>query len=193
MDNEALVRRELEIENLVLNALSVARIPVSLCVWNYVPQLEEHQLVIATPLYDTIGPHGANARVLQALTNAGIYSVIPTRRLFVLSPSHPTVKALEREVKVKTEGSIHILREPRNHPTLGEQYSLIFAPYMGPGGAVQARKIFGASELRRFLNSQVHIWPSITEDAIHRLQTTSNASIPHVQLTHREAKRLGLA
>jgi hypothetical protein len=94
---------------------------------------------------------------------------------------------------VKTEGSIHILREPRNHPTSGEQYSLIFAPYMGPGGAVPARKIFGANELRRFLNSQLHIWPSITEDAIHRLEASSNASIPHVQLTHREAKRLGLA
>jgi hypothetical protein len=193
LDNEALVRRELEIENLVLNALSAARIPVTLCVWNYVPQLEEHQLVIATTLFDTIGPHAANARVLKALTDAGIYSAIPTRKLFVLSPNHPTVKALEREVKVKTEGSIHIMREPRSHPTMGEQYTLIFAPYVGSGGAVPARKVFGANELRRFLNSQVRVWPSITEDAIHRLETNTNASIPHVQLAHREAKRLGLA
>jgi hypothetical protein len=193
LDNEALVRRELEIENLVLNALSAARIPVTLCVWNYVPQLDEHQLVIATPIFDSLGPHAANERVLQALTNAGIYSAIPTRKLFVLSPNHPTVKALEREVKLKTEGSIHIMRERRNHPTMGEQYSLIFAPYMGSGGAVPSKRVFGANELRRFLNAQVHVWPSITEDAIHRLETMSNTSIPHVQLTHREAKRLGLA
>ncbi len=193
MDNEALVRQELEIENLVLNALITARIPVTLCAWNYVPQLEEHQLVIATPLFDTIGPHATNARILKALSDAGIYRAIPTRRLFVLSPNHPTVKAIEREVKVKTEGSIHILREQRNHPTMGEQYSVIFAPYVGPGGAVKARRIFGADQLRRFLNFQVRIWPSLTEDTIHRLATQTNASIPNVQLTHREAKRLGLA
>lgn len=193
MDNEALVRRELEIENLVLNALGAARIPVTLCIWNFVPQLDEHQLVIATPLFDTVGPRAANARVLQALTDAGIYSAIPTRKLFVLSPNNPTVKALEREAKVKTEGSIHIMREPRNHPTMGEQYSLIFAPYVGSGGALPAKRIFGSNELRRFLNGRVGVWADITERVVHELDSKQNASIPNVQLTHREAKRLGLA
>jgi hypothetical protein len=188
LDSKTLVRRELEIENLVLNALASARIQVTLCVWNFVPQLDEHQLVIATPLYDSIGPRAANSRVLQALTDAGVYSDIPTRKLFVLSPSDPTVKELEAEVRVQTEGSIHITQEP------GEEYSLIFAPYIGStSGAMTFKRISGSDELRRFLTNRVHIWTDVTEQAIHELDIRQSTSVPHVQLTRREAKRLGLA
>ncbi len=193
MDKEALVRSDLEVEGLVLDALSRARIPVTLCVWNYVPQLEEWQLVIATPWVDTKGPHEANARVLEALSLAGVYQGVPIRRLFVLGPHDPIVQVLEREVKVKTEGTIHIMRENQIHPTLGARYSVIFAPFMGPGGAVPAKRVFGPEQLRHFLDSQLGISPAFVEYAMAELERKGSASIAHVQLTNREAKKLGLA
>lgn len=193
MDKEALVRSDSEIGGLVLNALSRERIPVTLCVWSFVPQLEEWQLVIATPWYDTRGPREANDRVLAALTSAGIYQDVPVRRLLVLSPHDPIVQSLTREVGLKTEGEIHIVQENQNHPTIGRHYSLIFTPYMGSGGAVPAKKIIGKEHLRQFLVSQLRIWPTLVQDAIDEIDRKGSASVHHVQLTHKEAKRVGLA
>jgi len=188
-----LVRSDIEVEGLVLDALSRARVPVTLCVWNYIPQLEEWQLVVASPWVDTRGPHEANGRILEALSDAGVYQSIPIRRLLVLSPQDPTARALERDVRVKTEGAIHIIREDQNHPTLGARYSVIFAPFAGPGGAIPAKKVFGDDLLRQFLGSQIGIPQTLIDDAIGELARKGNASIFHVQLTNREAKKLGLA
>lgn len=193
MDKETLVRSDLEIGGLVLNALSRERIPVTLCIWNYVPQLEEWQLVIATPWYDTRGPREANDRVLAALSTAGIYQTVPIRRLLVLSPHDPIVQALAREIEVKTEGEIHILQENQNHPTIGGHYAAIFTPFMGPGGAVPVKKILGKELLRQFLVSQLRILPAFADEAVDELDHKGSASIYRVQLTHREARRLGLA
>ncbi len=49
MDQATLVKDDRIIEAQVLEALDRARVPVTLCEWNYVPQLEEWQLIIATP------------------------------------------------------------------------------------------------------------------------------------------------
>lgn len=193
MDKESLVKSDLEIGGLVLDALSRARIPVTLCEWDYVPQLDEWQLVIATPWVDTLGPHEANARVLQALSRADIYQKVPVRRLFVRSPRDPIVKSLEAETKTKTEGAIHIIREDQNHPTFGARYSLFFAPFTGPGGAVPAKKIFGIEHVRQFLDEQLGISSAFIEHALFELTRKGSGSILNVQLTRREARRLGLA
>jgi hypothetical protein len=193
VDKETLVRSDIEVGGLVLDALSRARIPITLCDWNYVPQLEEWQLVIATPWVDTRGRHEANARVLKALSVAGVYPSVPIRRVLVLSPHDPIAQALGREVRAKTEGAIHIIRAEQSYPTLGGGYSVIFAPFAGPGGAVPAKKIFGTEQLRQFLSSQLRISSAFVEEAIAELERKGSASIFHVQLTNKEAKKLGLA
>jgi len=192
MDKETLVRSDVEIGGLVLNALSRDRIPVTLCVWNYVPQLEEWQLVIATPWYDTRGPREANDRVLAALSTAGIYQSVPIRRLLVLSPHDPIVRALERDVQTKTEGELLVIRDDQNHPTMGRHYSVIFTPFASSHGAVPVRKIMGVEQLRQFLGTQLRVWPTLVDEAIKELDRRASASL-HVQLTHKEARRLGLA
>lgn len=107
MDKATLVTRsDLEIEGRVLDALSSAKIPVTICDWHYVPEIDEWQLVIATPLYDSRGPLAANSSVIKALQDAGIYESIPMRRVAIKSPDDPLVKSLEDEVKVRSEGSI---------------------------------------------------------------------------------------
>jgi len=189
MDKATLVRSDLDTQGRVLNALSQAKIPASLIDLDYIPQLDEWQLVIATRLFDEKGPKEAYSRVIKALQAVGIYEEIPMRRVFLKSPSDPSVRALEAELKIKTEGAIHIF-------ALGAQtdrYSVVFAPFTGPGGAVPARRFDGLDEVQTFLENEVGISRSSVEEAVDELKRKRSVSILHVQLTRREAKRLGLA
>ena len=189
MDKTTLVRSDLDTQGRVLNALSQAKIPASLVDLDYVPQLDEWQLVIATRLYDDKGPREAYSRVIKALQDVGIYEDIPIRRVFLKSPSDPSVKALEAEVKIKTEGEIYIFVVGARTP----QYSVIFAPFTGPGGAVPSRRFDGLNHLQTFLEDEVGISRSSVDEVVDELKRKGSASIFHVQLTRREAKKIGLA
>jgi hypothetical protein len=116
---------------------------------------------------------------------------VPFLRLFLKSPNDPIVKTLEREVKTETEGVIHIVND--SSPGRGERYSVLFSPFAGSGGAVPAKIVSGADELREFLEERLYIRKSSVDDALRELQHRANASIFHVRLTNREAKTLGLA
>lgn len=188
MDKAALVKSDLEIEGLVLEALSRAKIPVTLCVWHYAPQLEEWQLIIATPWHDSKSPRTAYSSVINALSDAGIYPDVPMRRIFVLGPKDTFIKALEREVKTSTEGAIHIVESRPNR-----SYSVVFSPFIGPGGAVPAHKLAGLNELREFLDKRLHIPRASVDQALADLKRKRNASILGVQLTNREARKNRLA
>ena len=48
MDQTPLVNSDIEIEGKLVSALSRARVPVTAVDWNWVPQLEESQLVVDT-------------------------------------------------------------------------------------------------------------------------------------------------
>jgi hypothetical protein len=191
VDKTTLVRSDLETRGQIQNALSLAKIPVSLVEVDYIPQLDEWQVFVATPLYDSRGPREAVSRVIKALQDAGLYEDIPLRRLFVKSPEDPLVKGLESEVKLRTEGAIHILSYARSGQP--EKFSVIFAPFTGPGGAVPARIFRNVDQLRGFLEDELGISRSSMEEALSELQHKGSASIFHVQLTRRQARRLGLA
>lgn len=177
-----------QIEARVQAALSLAKIPITLCKMNYVPELSEWQLVIATPLYDSKGPHEANSRVVKALQDSGFYEHVPIRRLFVRSPEDPLVKALEQETKLKREGTIHILGDKRRNT-----FAVFFAPFVGPGGAVPARHFSGEGKLREFLENDLYLSRSSVDEALSELERKGDASIFNVQLTRKEVKKLGLA
>ncbi len=191
MDKATLVKSDLEMEGSVLSALSLAKVPVTLCQLNYVPQLDEWQLVIATPWYDTKGPRQAYARVIEVLQEAGIYQDVPIRRVFLKSPEDPSVKALERDLRGITEGAVHIVqysKAPSN-----SRYSVIFAPYTGTGGAVPSRRFTNPEQLRHFLENDLYISRSSVDEALSELNRKASASILSVQLTRKDARRLGIA
>lgn len=189
MDQATLVKSDLEARGQVILALHEAKIPVTLVELDFVPQLQEWQLVVATSVYDTKGPHEANIRVLKALQEAGFYQDLPIRRLFVKSPNDPMVKDLEREVRQIKEGSIHIVGSSGRD----EQYLIVFAPYVGPGGALPAKHISGRDHLRKFLELRLQIDSPTVESALSDLLRRRSTSIYNVQLTIRDAKRMGLA
>ena len=193
MDKATLVTKDRLILDRVVQALSQAKIPVTLVDWNYVSEIEEWQLVIGTPLYDSKGPLEAVSRVIEALQQAGIYKEVPLLRLSVLSPDDSVAKALKEEVKDRTEGNIHILAHDPKRPNHEKMYSVIFAPFVGPGGAVPAKHIAGLVELRKFLEERLHIRKTSVDEALLELARKGDASIFNVQLTNREAKNRGLA
>lgn len=191
MDKTTLVgKRDREIQGTLLYALHCAEIPVTFLDWDFVPQLDEFQLVVATPLFDTAGPRAANDRVLKALKRAGIYEKMPIRKLFVKSPKDPTVKILEQEARLRAEGDVHIVANPTANTI---SYFIMFTPYVSGGGAVRARSVSGEAALREFLEGQLEIFPEYVGAAVAQLSRRGNATIPHVQLTLKKVRRLGLA
>lgn len=190
MDKATLVRKDVEVEGLVTGALSRQGVPINLVDWQYVPQLDEWQLVIATPLYDKYGPRNANAAVVTALQRERVYTEIPMRRIFVKSPQDPSVRALEKEARTLTEGTMHIVNF--GTATSGD-YSVTYTPYAGRGGPIPGRRFRTLEDLRPFLEDELFIRPSTVEEAFSELQRIRSTSISNVSLTLRQAKKLGLA
>ncbi len=189
MDQATLVKSDRIIEAKVLDALDRARIPVTLCEWNFVPQLEEWQLIIATPWYDSKGPRTTYTTVVDALESAGIYKDVPMRRVFLKSPDDPLVKVLQHETLTHWEGFIHILRHQGNGGV--PEYSLVFAPVTREG-AVPVQRFPTVDDLKSFLAEDLHLAPSAFQGALDETKRTGSGSIYPVTLTTRQIKKLGL-
>ena len=187
MDTTALVgKRDAEIEGLVMEALSRIKMPVTLLRWTYAPQIEEWQLIIATPWYDLKGPRTTVVAAIDAFQEAGIYEGLPMRRIFFVSPNDSRARDL-----TYSEGWLHLLRGLGRNGT--EEYAVSFAPLLGSGGSIPVRRFSRLEELRDFLVCTLHIRPRSADDALDELSSTRSATISPVTLTARELKRAGLA
>jgi hypothetical protein len=190
MDQATLVKSDRIIEAQVLEALDRARVPVTLCEWNYVPQLEEWQLIIATPWHDSKGPRTAYRAVVDALERAGIYQRVPMRRVFLKSPSDPLIKSLQHEARTLWDGFVHILRHNGNgHPP---EYSLVFTPVTREGFA-PVQRFPTLEDLRTFLIADLRLSPNSFQNALDDVRRTGAGSIYPVTLTTRQIRKLGLA
>ena len=213
MATAALVDRDLEMGRRILAALAKAGIAVNVAFWAYVPQISEWQLFIATPLVDSKGQRSAYEQVLRALQNQGINGDLPWRRIFLRSPKDRVLRSLReqsRNYTVETlralnlpigdrfvedayvySGSVHIIRLSKPGDAQ-PQYSLIYTPYSGAGGAAPSLG-FDTATLRQFLSKKLLLDSMVIETAILELVTSGHVSIPNIQLSHAELKRLGLA
>lgn len=191
MDQTLLVNDFGEIEGKVVSALSRAQIPITAVDWNWVPQLEESQLIVVTPLVDSRGPRETYARILKALTVAGVYQSIPIRKLFVKSPDDPVAQKVIKELKETSEGSIHIVRDATRNGAL--QYTMVFAPYVGSGGPIPSKLFSGNDDLREFLEKRLSIDRYHIDQALSELIQKQSTTIVNVQLSLRRAKKLNLA
>jgi hypothetical protein len=191
MDKTALVAGDLEIEGAVVEALSKAKIPVTAIDWTWVPQFEASKLVVVTSLYDAKGPRESYARILEALSEAGVYQSVPIRELFVIGPEDPLARELTRELKLVTEGVIHVSRTAVANA--GDRYSIIFTPYRGTGGAIPSVTLKDRDELRSFLEKRLGIRRYVVDQAFEQLAKKGSVLLPDVQLNLRRAKKLNLA
>lgn len=184
MDSSALVNEaDREIGAKVLGAMSRSRIPVAFADWHFVPQIEEWQFLIATPWYDSKGPLTTYRAFVDALMQSGIYEGTPTRRMTIRSPKDPLVEALRENLP--REGYLHVLKN-------GDGLSVIYAPIVGAGGPVPARRFPGINELKAFLLDEVKVRLRAAEAATEEAEASGSASIFPVTLTKRRTKALGL-
>jgi hypothetical protein len=154
MDQTPLVNSE--VEGKVVSALSRAKIPVSAVDWNRAPDREESQLLVVTSLVDTKGTRETYLRIFKALSVAGVYKSVPITKLLVKSPNDPIARKLIEELKQSSEGSVHIVRNRVKNGT--SQYNLVFAPYVGSGGAIPSKGLSGDADLREFLEKRLGIY-----------------------------------
>jgi len=188
MDTTTLVMRDGAIAGPIMEALSKIAMPVTLLRWNYVNEIEEWQLVIATPWYDLKGPRATWDAAIDAFQKAGVYESLPIRRIFFMSPNDSRVKSLEEPF---SEGWLHLMRGAGSGGT--EEYAVFFAPLVGSEGSIPARHFSRLEELRNFLVGTLHVRPRSADDALEELNGTRSATISPVSLTVRELKRAGLA
>ena len=177
-------QKDIEILGLVLDALNQAQIPVTFCDWNYVEQLGEAQLIIATPWYDTKGPRATYSALIDALQSAGSYEKVPMRRVYLKSPEDPLVELLEAEEP--DEGFLHVLRHRDG------SYSVLFAPLSGPGGPVPARHFSDESETKEFLLDRLHLSQVAAQEAFSEVAQHGNGAVV-TRLTASQLHRSGLA
>jgi len=210
MATAALVNRDIEIGRRIIAALTRASIPVTVYLWAFVPQLEEWQFMVATPLVDTKGPLAAYGEINKVLQKEGIFEDVPLRRIFLRSPNDRVLKSLERQSKsVPNEdfrsvnapiagrfvedaylytGSVHVLKgEPP------DEYMLVYAPYSGRSAAKPAVVLESIDDVREFLDKKLRIRKDALESALKELNERGGVSIPNIQLKPHDLKRLRLA
>jgi hypothetical protein len=215
MATATLVNNDIDIGRRIIAALTRASIPVKVYLWAFIPQLQEWQFMIATPLVDTKGPLAAYTEVNRVLQKAGVFEDAPHRRIFLRSPNDRVLKSLEKEsrgvpqeaFRVVNEqiagsfvedayvysGSLDVLRSQAVRRGGDYQYLVIYMPYSGPGGAVPTVRLDGAEELRDFLERKVSIRREVVDRVLQEIAKDGDSTIPNVQLKHSELKRLGLA
>jgi len=213
MATATLVNNDIDIGRRIVAAVTRASIPVAVYLWAFIPQLQEWQFIVATPLVDTKGPLAAYGEVNKALQKEGVFDDIPLRRIFLRSPNDKVLKSLERDSRAVAQESFRVVNEQiagsfvedaylyRGFIQINQiqrkagprQYSVFYAPYDGPGGIVPDRKIQGADQLRDFLRDSLHINQGVVESAVRNLDERGSATIPNVELKSRDLRRLGLA
>src|SRR5271168_752995 len=111
MATATLVNHDIEIGRLIVAALTRASIPVTVYLWAFIPQLQEWQFMVATPLVDTKGPLAAYGEVNRALQEEGIFEDVPLRRIFLKSPNDRTLKTLEKESRAVPQETFRVVNE----------------------------------------------------------------------------------
>jgi hypothetical protein len=211
----ALVEKDVEVGRKLVAALALSSIPITAAFWGRTEESNEWGIFVVTPLVDSKGKGAAYRQVLRALEARQVFSDIPWMRIFVVSPRSPASRSLagrNKPIPVETigslnadvgerfvedaylySGSVHIVEAQKASSSSQSKYSVVYAPYAGPGGAAKPRVIEGLEGLRSFLEENVGVDNSEVVRAMAQVRQNSWASIPNVMLRGPDLKRLGLA
>jgi hypothetical protein len=213
MATAALVNNDIEVGRRIVAALARAAIPVTIYLWAFIPQLQEWQFMIATPLVDTKGPLAAYGEVNKALQREHIFDDAPMRRIFLRSPNDRVLKSLERESRAVPHEAFRVVNEQiagsfvedaylyrgfiqinqLQGKTNSPVYSVFYAPHEGPGGFVPGRKISGIDQLTHFLEISLHLSQTAIQSALRSLEAHGSATVANIELKNKDLKRLRLA
>jgi hypothetical protein len=211
----ALVERDVELGRKLVAALALSRIPVTAAFWGRTEEPNKWGIFVVTPLVDSKGRSAAYREVIGALEKNIVFSDIPWMRIFVVSPRSPASKSImSRNSTIPFEsvgtlnadvgerfvedaylysGSIHVVEVQKPSSNAQGKYSVVYAPYSGPGGAAKPRVLDGFEALEQFLEEEARIGASEVSEAISHLRRHGWASIPNVILRGPDLKRLRLS
>jgi hypothetical protein len=214
MATAALVSHDIEVGRRIVAALTRASIPVTVYLWAFIPQLQEWQFMIATPLVDSKGPRAAYGEVNRALQREGILDEVPLRRIFLKSPNDKGLKSLERESKSVPQealrvvneqiagnfvedayvygGSIFIVKAGSSRSDPREYYSVMYSPRSGPRPPAPPLRFEKIDRVRQFLEKGLRMDQHTADLHIAKLRAGQSALIP-VSLTPAQLRTLGLA
>jgi len=209
MATTALVDRDLDVGRRIIGVLARAGIPVTIAFWAHVPQIDEWQFFIATPLVDSKGPRSAYEQVLKSLRNdEGIEAELPWRRIFLRSPKDPTLRMLEKQSRIVQHDQFSVVNAPiagnfiedvyvygsaiiiesKNIPGGSPSaYYVTYAPYLGSGDPTWI--VTGLDHLKQLL-SRLHLNQNVVESVVEELSAKKKAFIPNVRLRAQDLKRL---
>ncbi len=173
------------------------------------PQIDEWQFFVATPLVDSKGPRSAYEQVLKSLRDyEGIDAELPWRRIFLKSPKDPTLRMLEKQSRILPHDQFSVVNAPiagsfiedvyvygsaiiiesenipRGSPSA---YYVTYAPYSGSGDPTWI--VTGLDHLTQLL-SRLHLNQDVVESVIEELSAKKKAFIPNVRLRAQDLKRL---
>jgi hypothetical protein len=213
MATAALVNHDIEVGRRIVATLTRASIPVTVYLWAFVPEREEWQFIVATPLVDSKGPLEAYNEVNRALQRGGLVDDITLTTVFLRSPSDRVLKALEKESRsVPHEtfrvvnapiagnfvedaylyhGSIDIMALLNARGGVPNKYSVVYLSYSG-GGTAPSRQVEGVENVRDFLENKLRLRRDLVESTIKELGKSGSASIPNIQFRTQDLKRLGM-
>ncbi|MGD0823282.1 MAG: hypothetical protein ABR908_01780 [Terriglobales bacterium] len=213
MATAALVSHDIDVGRRIVAALTRASIPVTVYLWAFIPQLQEWQFMIATPLVDSKGPRAAYGEVNRALQKEGILDDLPLRRIFLRSPSDKVLKFLEKESKAAPQEAFRVVNERiagdfvedaylytgsidiysvKSAGSAEEKFLVIYIPVPG-GGVAREVPVWGVERLRDFLAKDIGIDRKSVEQAIKDFPTKEHITIPNLTLKRSKLERLGLA
>ncbi len=198
----------------IVAALTRASIPVTVYLWAFIPQLQEWQFIVATPLVDTKGPLAAYGEVNKALQKDGVFDDIPLRRIFLRSPNDKVLKSLERDSRAVPQesfrvvneqiagnfvedayvygGSIFIVKGGSSRPHPREYYSVIYSPRSGVRSPAPPLRFERIEDVRQFLEEGLRMDKHTADLPVAKLRGEQSALIP-VSLTPAQLRALGLA
>jgi len=213
MVTAALVRHDIDVGRRIVAALTRANIPVTVYLWAFVPEREEWQFIVATPLVDSKGPLDAYNEVNRALQGGGLVDGLALATVFLRSPNDRVLKSLEKESKsVPNEtfrvvnapiagnfvedaylyhGSIDIMALANARGVASKKYSVVYLPHSG-GGTAPSRQVEGNEAMKDFLASKLRLRRELVESTLKELTEVGSVSVPNLHLRTHDLKRVGM-
>lgn len=209
MDKTTLVRDDIKIGHHIIGLLAAAGIPLNDAFWVHQPQTGEWRLLLSSPWVDQKGINTAYIALSNALHKSPLLGRLPIRRISLVSPQDSLLKSVQAATNVSSsnsnqyyslfvhdfldsyryEGALHIVQTHRRSKPL---YSVTFAPYKAPGGAVPSLEFSSVEAFNEFMIHEIGIAEEDVRVAVRELESKGSYSFPNVHLRKNELQKLGL-
>ncbi len=117
MDKATLVTKDINAGKNLVNFLEKKGIEIAAALWYYSEESEVWRLMIATPLYDNLGPKEIYEKIQSILNEAGVSPRISIIDVTIVSPKDEIIRDIRSAVKIRSNEGVRFSRS-----VLGRSY-----------------------------------------------------------------------